>query len=284
MRKKIISKIVCPKCRGKLKLIKIKQKEDRITEGKFICGRCNLAYDIVDGIVYFRAITKKDKNVQKMKEMQNLFLKQEFRKEWLKNFTEKEIGALRKEWNWLINELDIKNSKSHLEWAVGTGRFLRNILNKTSGEIIVLDIDYSTCLGLKILLEKLKKYSKITIILGDAKTMPFIDNAFDSVSCWHGIDEPNIEKALDESKRVLRNKKTLAVSGVFFEKKSESLKIAKRFKINFAEENKAYQYFIKKGFKKINYKIFIKTKEIDKRNFLPCYNDFYTVYGISGEK
>lgn len=284
MRKKITPILVCPKCKAKLKIESNKESKNRIHNGKLLCKKCNAVFEIADDIVCFKPVSKKDKNERKIKKIKDLFFGQEYRKEWLKHFTKEELLALKKEWRWMINVLNLKKSKMHLDWATGTGRFLRNILRVVKGEIIALEVDYATCVGLKAFLKKLDKYSKVTIVYGDAENMPFADNSIDSISSWHGLDEPNIKKAINESRRVLKRNKIFSTGGLFYEKESKSFKIAKKEKIEFAEKDKAYKYFKKLKFRDIKYKTFFTGKESDRKNFLPRFGDYYTTYIINGRK
>lgn len=283
MKQEIISVIICPICKTSL-LLKINKKNGRrIHTGKLICNRCNAKFEIIDDVVCFKLVTKRDKNKAKSQKKRDMF-RHELKKDWLKNFSKEELTILQKEWQWMINRLNLKNSKLHLDWATGTGRFLKNILNLVKGEIIALEFDYATCIGLKTFLEKTGKYSKVTILCSDARNMPFLNNSIDSVSSWHGIDEPDMRKAVNESKRVLKVNKKLVLSGVFYEKNSKSLVIAKKWKMEFASENKIYRYFKKLNLKNIDYKTFFKAKWLDRKSFLPRFGDYYTSYTISGEK
>ena len=54
----------------------------------------------------------------------------------------------------------------------------------------------------------------------------------------------------------------MAVSGLFFEDNSESLKIALQEKIEFAQKDKTQQYFKKLGFENIDSKIFFEGKSV----------------------
>lgn len=283
MRKKIISILVCPKCKGNLDLKKEKSLKDRIQKGKLKCSKCGNSFEIIDDIVCFKPISGKklNKEIRKVREM---FLNQEVKKKWLEYFNKEELTGLKKEWKWMINKLNLKNSKIHLDWAVGTGRFLRNVLGITKGEIIVMEIDYATCVELRDFLKKIKGYSRITIICSDARKMPLADNSIDSASSWSGLDEPGISKALDESKRVLKKEKVLGVSGLFYEENSRSLKVALQERIKFAKKDKAYQYFKKLGFKDIYYKTFFKGRWQEGASFLPKKGDYYTSYAVVGRK
>jgi len=283
MRKKIISILICPKCGDSLNLREVKRFKDRIQTGDLKCNKCNASFKIINDIACFKSISEKGLD-KKIKEVRKMFFDQELKKKWLKYFNKKELIALKKEWKWMIDELNLKNSKIHLDWASGTGRFLRNILHLIKKEIIILENDYVTCVGLKDFLKKIKGYSKMTIIYSDARNMPLADDSIDSASSWHGLDEPKINKALNETKRVLKKSKVLAVSGLFFEENSKSFKIALKEKIKFAEKDKIHQYFKKLGFQYINYKTFFEGKWTERDSFLPKKGDYYTSYAIAGRK
>lgn len=283
MRKKIISILVCPKCGSFLDLEIEKRSKDRIQTGDLKCNKCSASFKIIDDIVCFKSIAEKGLD-KKIKKFQESFLNQELKKKWLKYFNKKEFTALKEEWRWMINKLNLKNSKIHLDWATGSGRFLRNILGVIKGEIIAMEIDYATCVGLRDFLKKIKGYSRVTIICSDARKMPLADNSIDSISSWHGLDEPNISKAIDESKRVLKLNKIFSAAGLFYKKESKSLKIANKWKIKFAEENMAYRYFKRVGFKNIKHKTFFEGKWLERESFLPRFGDYYTSYAVVGRK
>lgn len=283
MKEKIIPILICPKCGGSLGL-KIENKSgDRISEGNLNCDKCDANFEIIDSIVCFKPIQEKGLN-EKIKRIREMFFSQELNKEWLKNFDKEEQSALEEEWKWMKDKLDLENSEFHLDWATGTGRFLRNLLDLVKGEIITLETDYATCLGLRDLLKETDEYPKITIIYGDARNMPLADNSVDSASSWHGIDEPKINKALDEAKRTLKGDRPLVVSGLFFEDNSRSLKIALQEKIEFAEKGKTQQYFKKLGFKDVDYKTFFEGKWASDKDFLPKKGDYYASYAVAGRK
>lgn len=284
MKRNLLSILICPKCRASLKLLENKKPGDRIRNGKLFCGKCNINFEIIDEVVCFKSLTKKDKDKKQIRKLQDLLIQQEVGKRWLKHFAKQELPALKNEWSWMINALNAGKSKIHLDWATGTGRFLRNILNIIKGEIIILEVDYPTCVGLKTFLKKINKYSKITIICGDARTMPLAYNSVDSVSSWHGLDEPKISKAISESKRVLKPNKVLSVAGLFYGKGSESLNLAQKHKIEFAEKDKILKLFKKLHFENIRYRIFFHGEWSDHHSFLPRFGDHYTSYAISGKK
>ncbi len=85
----------------------------------------------------------------------------------------------------------------------------------------------------KNLIEKSRHKDKI--LLGKAEKLPFKDNEFDiivSITAIHNFD--NIEKALKEMKRVLRDKGKIAITVLKKSKKSNDIEklLNKYFKIN----------------------------------------------------
>jgi len=285
MREEIISILICPQCKSSLRTKTEKVNKGRIQKGILECKKCDTNFKIIDEILCFKSVSNQELNDnEKIEKTQKMFLKQELKKKWLKHFPKKELIALKEEWKWMIDQLNPKNSKIHVEWASGTGRFLRNILGIIRGEIIALEYDYATCLGLRDFLKKIKKYSKVTIICCDAQKMPIDSNSVNSTSSWHGLDEPKISKAIGESYRILKKNGKLVTSGLYFRKDSKSLKVALENGIKLTKKDATYRYFKKLGFQNINYKEFFSGKWTESTSFLPKKGDYFTSYGVSGKK
>ncbi len=153
MKKRIISILICPKCGDSLDLKIENKSRNRINKGDLSCDKCNATFKIIDDIVCFKSIQEKDLD-KKINKFKKSFLSQELTKKWLKYFNKKELIALKEEWKWMIDKLNLKNSEVHLDWATGTGRFLRNILGLVKDEIITLEVDYATCIGLRDFFKK----------------------------------------------------------------------------------------------------------------------------------
>lgn len=50
MKKKLMGILVCPVCKGQLKLTIDKEKAEEIIDGSLYCARCDGTYPIIDGI------------------------------------------------------------------------------------------------------------------------------------------------------------------------------------------------------------------------------------------
>lgn len=283
MRREILKILVCPKCGSPLRLVSVNESKVRIHEGNLDCLKCGVNFKILDDTACF--LPQKDVDRMRVIEIENIF-KKEIKKKWLKQFQWQERRLIKEEWKWMFNKLNLNQSKIHLDWGTGIGRFLREILKKPRGEVVVLEMDFSTCIGLKESLEKLGKYFRISFICADARNMPFKDSSIDSISSWHCLDQPRIRKAIDESRRVLKNGKTMVASGFFIKGKSEILKVASRAGMEFVKEGAASLYFRGLRFKSIEYKIFFEGKWSKRKNYLPRFGDYYyyVTYEISGKK
>ncbi|TES98146.1 class I SAM-dependent methyltransferase [Patescibacteria group bacterium] len=284
MRENLESIFICPKCNFSLELKVFKKTRGRIHGGELRCKKCKKVFKIIDDIVCFKKLTRTVKDKQKIQKAKRFYLGKELRKEWLKHFTKPELVMMRDQWQWMIEKTNLKGSQVHLDFCTGAGRFLGNIPDLVGGEIVTLDFGFADCVGLRELLKKLRKYSRVTIVCADAHKMPFAPSSISSITSWHGLDEPGTDKAVKESKRVLKRDGRIAASGLFYEEGSKSLKSALKWKIKFAKEGEVLKYFKKANFKDIQYRTFFKTKSLERKDFLPKFGDYYTIYGISGRK
>lgn len=259
-----------------------KKIKERICEGELKCEKCGRRFYIKNSIACFVDFNKQ--KIINIKKLRRISLNQEIPRKWLKFFSKEEFAALQKEWNWLSLIIKKQKNSVHLDFATGTGRFLRNIVSKTKGEIVALDFSYPVCLELVYFLKKIKKYSRISIVCADARKMPFKNEIFDSITSWHGLDEPRMEKAIKESRRILKNGAYLAVSGLHYQKNSKSFLLAKKHGIGFTDKKTVIQNFKKAGFQKIEYKNFFFGRWNEKGSYLPKFGDFYSTYAIRVRK
>jgi|GEM_PF-2306399 len=283
MRLNIINHLTCPKCHAGLLLSIYKKTKNRVIEGELKCEKCGRKFYIRNGIVCFVSCNKKqfERDARKLRKTT---IEQEIPKKWMHFFSKPELAALKKEWDFLLSVVKKNKSAIHLDFATGTGRFLRNIISKTKGEIIALDNDCSTCQELSFFLKKIKRYNRVSIICADARKMPFRDGVFDSISSWHGLDEPEMKNAVKEAKRMLKKEGYFVASGTHYQKGSKSFLRAQKHGIGFLTKEMAIQTLKDANFRKIEHKIFYKGRWNEKGDYLPVFNDFYITYAVRGKK
>lgn len=282
MRINIINHLACPICRGDFLLSTHKKTKERIIDGELKCKECSKSFYIKRGLACFVPLDGEPK--EDAEKLRKITIKQEIPKAWAKLFSKEEFTALRREWNWMLSVIDKDKNTIHLDFATGTGRFLRNIVSKTNGEIIALDFGYSTCQELIYFLKKIKKYKRISVICADARKMPFKDRAFNSVNSWAGLSEQKMEEVIKETRRVLKKGAYLTASGLHYQKNSRSFLLARKHHINFITKEAIIQTLKKNDFKNIEHKIFFRGKWNEKESYLPIFGDFYSTFAIKAQK
>ncbi len=283
MRMEILNQFVCPICHSALKLSIHKKTKERVLDGEFHCEICKKTFPIKEEIVCFISSCKKSS--QKVtKKLRRITLNQEIPQKWIELFSKEEVAALKKEWQWMLSSIKKSKNAIHLDFATGTGRFLRNIVSVAKGEIVALEYDYPTCVELQYFLKKIRKYSKVSIICADARKMPFKDKVFDSISSWHGLDEPKMNKALKEAKRVLKPKGYFVASGVHYLKDSKSFQRAKKHNINFLTKEMIVKALQNVDFHNIEHKVFFEGRWKERGDYLPIFNDWYISYAVRTQK
>jgi len=283
MRINITNYLVCPTCRIKLSLSIHKKTKERIIGGELKCEKCGRKFYIRNEILCFASCNKKqfERDTQKLRKTT---IKQEIPKKWVRLFSKQELIALKKEWNFLLSVIKKDKSAIHLDFATGTGRFLREIVSKTKGEIVALDNGYGTCQELQYFLKKIRKYSRVSIICADACKMPFRNEVFNSVSSWHGLDEPKMKNAIKEAKRVLKKGGYFAASGIHYQQGSRSFLRAKKHEIGFLTKEIAVGILRNANFREIEHRVFYKGHWIEKGDYLPIFGDLYITYVIRARK
>jgi len=283
MRLNIINHLVCPICRADFSFSIYKETKERVIDGELKCKKCGKSFYIKNGIVCFVSCVKKqfERDVEKLRKAT---IEQEIPKKWMRAFSKPELVALKKEWGFLLSVVKKNKLAIHLDFATGTGRFLRNIVPETKGEIVALDNGYGTCQELQYFLKKIKKYNKVSIICANARKMPFRNEVFNSISSWHGLDEPKMKDAVKEVKRVLKKRGYFTASGIHYQEGSKSFRRAKKHNINFLTKEEITRTLRNAGFRKTEHKIFYKGHWNEKGDYLPIFGDLYITYAVRGKR
>lgn len=269
-------------CRAEFLLSTYKKTKERIIDGELRCKNCGKSFYIKNGVACFVSLNKKP--TEDIKKLREITIKQEIPKTWIKLFSKEERVALQQEWNWMLSVVKKDKNAVHLDFATGTGRFLRNIVSKTKGEIIALDFGYSTCQELIYFLNEIKKYKRVSVVCADARRMPFKNKVFNSITSWAGFGEQKIERVIKEARRVLKSRACFAASGLHYQKESKSFLLAKKHHINFVTREAVIQTLKKANFKNIEHKIFFRGKWNEKESYLPVFGDFYSIFAIRVRK
>lgn len=106
----------------------------------------------------------------------------------------------RKNYEYILNELNYLKEGSILDIGCGTGELLY-IINKKGLKLYGIDLSDKMIEKAK---EKLQNHANLTI--GDSENLPYKDNKFDIIICNDSFHHyPNPIKALKEMNRVLKN-------------------------------------------------------------------------------
>lgn len=291
MRKNIARFLTCPICHSSLVVLAHKSIKDRIIKGELLCKQCEKRFDIKNEISCFvsirkptaKATSQENQGVAQVS-LGNKIFSEVLPKEWKQLFSKKEFSALQKEWNWMLSVIKRGSDSIHLDFATGTGMFLRKLVFKIKGDVVALEHDYSTCRNLQYFLKRIGKHSKVSIVCADARNMPFGDGVFDSISSWHGLDESRMEEAIKEANRVLKIGGYFVASGIHYLQGSRSFQRAQKHHINFLTKEKIIRALREAGFRNIEHKVFFKGRWLEKGDYLPVFNDQYISYAIRGQK
>jgi SAM-dependent methyltransferase len=282
MRINIVNHLVCPTCHTDFSFLIHRKTKERIIEGELKCKKCGRNFYVRNEIVCFDSCRKKqfERDAQKLRKTT---VEQEIPQKWMRLFSKQELAALKREWNFLLSVIKKNKSTIHLDFATGTGRFLRNIISKTKGEIVALDNGLGTCQELQYFLKRIKKYDNVSIVCADARKMPFRNVVFDSVSSWCGIEELKMKNAVKESKRVLKDGGVFILGAIHYQKRSKSFLLAKKYGVRFITKEEIIKILKKNKFHNIEQKIFFKGYT-GKSDFPLPTGDFYLMDGIKASK
>jgi uncharacterized protein YbaR (Trm112 family)/2-polyprenyl-3-methyl-5-hydroxy-6-metoxy-1,4-benzoquinol methylase len=169
MRKKYLTLLACPKCRGDLKIARIRHTDNqRIESGDLVCGRCGATYEIVGFIPRFVPTDNYATS---------------FGLEWTKHrktqydtYTGLALSEQRffEETKWDRN----LRGERILEVGSGSGRFTEQA---ASTGALVVSMDYSDAVDVNH--EMNGHRENVLVIQGDIYAMPFKRMIFDKLFC-----------------------------------------------------------------------------------------------------
>lgn len=104
----------------------------------------------------------------------------------------------------IMKRMKVKPGSKVLDVCCGTGDWTLQLVEAVGSDGEVTGLDFSKNM-LKIGEEKLKRFSNVNLVHGNAMELPFPDDSFDYVTIGFGLrNVPNIEQVLKELYRVVK--------------------------------------------------------------------------------
>lgn len=201
-----LSYLLCPQCKGALKLFVLEQERSDVVRGALSCLDCNQKYEIRDGLAYFSptdTLTGSDLSNQKWYDMRSKYDPRfwSFRLGiWEITFMDSH-ARLR-----IIKKLEPKKGDHILEIGAGNGRNFPIIVRLIgdAGQLDGLDLSGES---LKVARKRVgQSYEKLEVVQGNASCLPYRSNQFDSVMHIGGANDfTEKHKAIKEMIRVAKN-------------------------------------------------------------------------------
>lgn len=195
--------LCCPICHEELSVDIKSQVEDEIISGKLICDKCQIAYDITDGIPNFvipQFLNEDDEKWMKAYDKMAQSYDRFFRIVSLIS-----LGWESRERRKWAKKLEIKEGDFVLDVATGTGRnlpYIAKIIGK-KGKIFAMDISMGMLAYAKMKIKK--KKINVELQRANASYLPYKDNIFDAVFHVGGINTfGEKRRAIEEMIRVAK--------------------------------------------------------------------------------
>ena len=187
--------LVCPKCKGQLEVENAKGNEEFIYEGKLLCRKCGVGYEIIQGIPRFVP--------------QNNYA-DSFGFEWNKHKktqydsqsgVESSKKRFYEETRWVVN----KNGEHYviLEAGCGSGRFTPYALEIAQKDGVVISFDYSSAVEANALSNPPSK--NLLLIQANIFELPIKEGIVDKCFCFGVLQHtPSAKNAIKSLVEVLK--------------------------------------------------------------------------------
>lgn len=256
MIKSLISKMCCPICKDKLVWDIQSEENNRIIQADVQCEKCGATFSVRDTIGNFLVPDKngyiENDNFQQQKDfistlqpevierllhanpyelnvsdltfLSEIYLSQNK----IRNSIKTKMLARKKKYSEEYNQTiksqlqSLQNlvnwdSQTVLDIATGRGTLLKLLLSNNPKSIVGSDISLEPLQGLKRELERAERYANTSLLVMNAKMIPFVTNSFDIITSFHGINHiQNTSDLLSESMRV--SKRLLSVDNIGIER------------------------------------------------------------------
>ena len=236
MHERTISLLSCPVCR------RILSFDGTRADGRFSAGllRCSSGhiYQVKEEMGMLKDAKLSAKEFQWKVDVADEKKYDEIRKEYDSYFRNDHLTATRKMKEQLVRLVVDSCAKSDnvaLDIATGMGTFLLSLAEKSPSDALLLgtDIDEKPLRGTMNKAKKAESYSKMSLVVTDAKRLCFRNSILSTISSYFGFDNiPKTVLALKESARVLRPSGKAIFSSLWYKENSESMRLAEKHSVN----------------------------------------------------
>ncbi len=236
MHERTISLLSCPVCRGILSFDGTRA-DGRFNTGLFRCPSDHI-YQVKQEMGMLKDAKLSAKEFEWKVDVADERKYDEIRKEYDSYFRNDQLTATRKMKEQLVRLVVDSSSQSGnvtLDIATGMGTFLLPLAEKSPSDALILgtDIDEKPLRGTMNKAKKAESYSKLSLVVTDAKRLCFRNNTLSTVSSYFGFDNiPKTVLALKESARVLRPDGAAIFSSLWYKENSESMRLAEKHSVS----------------------------------------------------
>lgn len=244
--------LICPECKGKLKLSINKEENGEVIEGKLYCDN-NHNWAIKEGVINFGSEEQELSN--NWEEMYKIDDYEEIDKKILESTPENMIRINEMTKDFIINRINNHENKVILDIATGRGMLLTELARKITidAQVICADLSFEVLKYDRLKVKKINPNIQVNYIACDATNLPIKENSIDLATSFHGIANmlDKIPLGVAEAKRVLKEEKSLLNCGINIRENSLGYKAMKEW-FNSQEIYEAEKVFTYLGFKNVH--------------------------------
>ncbi|GLC29183.1 class I SAM-dependent methyltransferase [Clostridium omnivorum] len=254
--------LICPECKGKLKLSINKEENGEVIDGKLCCDN-NHNWAIKEGVINFGSKEQDLSNNWEEMFIQNGY--EGLDKKILDSTPENMIRINEMTKDFIINRINNHENKVILDIATGRGMLLTELARKITvdAQVVCADLSFEVLKYDRLKVKKINPNLKINYIACDATNLPIKENSIDLAVSFHGIANmlDKIPLGVVEAKRVLKEEKSLLNCGTNIRENSQGYKAMKEW-FNSQEIYEAEKVFTNLGFKNVHEAASFKNVEL----------------------
>lgn len=244
--------LICPECKGKLKLLINKEENGEVIDGKLCCDK-NHNWAIKEGVINFGSKEQELSNNWEEMFKQNGY--EGLDKKILDSTPEnmRRINVIAKDF--IINRINNHENKVILDIATGRGMLLTELAKKLTidAQLICTDLSLEVLKYDRLKVKNINPKIKVNYIACDATNLPIKENSIDFAVSFYGIANmlDKIPSGATEARRVLKNGRFLLNSGIIIKENSQGYKVIKEW-LNSQDIYELEKVFTKAGFEDVH--------------------------------